>query len=245
MIRYSAITDIGLHRENNQGSYLTIINDNGDFLGLVCDGIGGANAGDVASGEAVNYFEKEFKKAPSFSSLDEASEYLNKHLNIANKKILELANKYPNFNGMGTTVTGVLITKLGVLSINAGDSRVYGFLDDKLFRLTNDHTLVNQMLQNGMITYEESINHPKKHYLVRALGVWAEMEFDIHEVRNMNYYMLCSDGLCGYVSDEEINYILLDNTDVNEKTRQFLDLALMKGGYDNITVVVVKDDENC
>ena len=242
MISYFGKTDIGLHRQTNQDSYLAIQNKYGDFLGLVCDGIGGARAGDVASGETVKYFEKSFKKSGPFTSLDDVRNYISYHLKKANQRIYDLSVSHKEFDGMGTTLTGIIITNFGILSINIGDSRVYGFLDRKSFRLTNDHTLVNKMLQNGEITYEESINHPQKHYLVRAIGVWNEVECDIHEVKDMDYFVLCSDGLCGYVDDDEINGVVYhsNETTCEGKCQDLINLALLKGGYDNVTVVVVK-----
>lgn len=241
MIEYYANTDIGLHREINQDSYLTITNKNGDFLTLVCDGIGGGNAGDVASGETVKFFEKSFKKAPKFASLEESKDYLIKAINEVNKLVFDLANKHREFEGMGTTLTGILVSSFGILCINVGDSRVYGFADNKIFRLTKDHTLVNQMIDNGQITYEESLTHPQRHYLVRAIGVWKDVEADIHEVKKLDYYMICSDGLCGYVDDEKILEIMNSKAYRNAelKCKALIDTALLAGGYDNITVAVV------
>lgn len=242
MIEYYGVSDTGLHRNNNQDSYLLVSNEYGDFLALVCDGIGGANAGDVASKEVVDYFEKIFKTSGPFNSLTHFKNYMESELYNANKHLFELANSNSEYYGMGTTLTGIAISKFGILCFNAGDSRTYGLKDKKLYRLTKDHSLVNQLLDNGEITLEESINHPKKHYLVKAVGVWEKVEFDIIEVKPMNYYMLCSDGLCGYVSDNEITYIM-DNLEFDtcqKKAIALKDIALSKGGYDNITVVVVK-----
>lgn len=242
MTEYYAISDVGLKRPENQDSYLTIENRYGDFLGVVCDGIGGAQAGDVASGEAVKYLSEVFGDSGPFHTIEEAKEYLNKQLTLANKRVYDLARKNASLKGMGTTVTGIFISKCGILTFNAGDSRVYGVLDKKLFRLTTDHTLVNQMLEKGEITIEESIDHPMKHYLVRAVGIAAKVEFDIHPIKDMDLYLLCSDGLCGYVSDDEMLEILNDdNYDTcHKKCDELLKLALLKGGYDNITVVVAR-----
>lgn len=246
MITSYAKTDIGLHRHNNQDSYLTITNNYGDFLAIVCDGIGGAKAGDVASGEMVNYLNNAFKESGPFKTLKEAKDYIKIILQEANKHVYELSISHNEFRGMGTTLTGLLITTNGILSINVGDSRVYGFIDKKIYRLTEDHTLVNQMVANGQITYEESLNHPKKHYLVRACGVWDNVDFDIHKVKIMNYYLLCSDGLCGYVSDSEILDIISSSEYKNceEKCNKLISLALLKGGYDNCTVIVVSNENS-
>lgn len=241
MIEYYGVSDVGLHRKKNEDSYVTVSNNNGDFLALVCDGIGGAKAGDVASKMVTDYFLSEFKNS-TFGNLEEASDYLLKHLEKINSLVFDLSVSREECYGMGTTLSGVLITKSGVLSINVGDSRTYGIIDKKLFRLTNDHTLVNQMLEMGQISYEESINHPKRHYLVRAIGVFENVKIDIHKVKDMDYFMICSDGLCGYVNDEEIIRIMnsYEYNTCKDKACALLDFALLKGGYDNTTVIVIK-----
>lgn len=242
MIDFYSITDIGLYRTSNQDSYLTLSNDYGDFLAVVCDGIGGAKAGDVASKETINYLKKVFKTSGPFNSLKHASNYIESELINANKYVYNLANSNPDYFGMGTTVTGILITSFGTLSINAGDSRTYGLLNKKLIRLTKDHTLVNQLLENGDISYEESLNHPKKHYLIRAVGVWEDIDFDIKKIDNYEYYLICSDGLCGYVDDNELLYVMdsLEFDTCKKKAIALKDFALSKGGFDNITIIIVK-----
>ena len=235
------LTDIGLYREKNEDSFLTVKNDYGDLLVLICDGIGGANAGEIASGELVRYFNEVFKISGPFSDLLMVKEYIIHHMAIANRKIFELSKEFKEYDGMGTTVTGLIISNHGVLSINVGDSRVYGFADKRLFKLTVDHTVVNELLLSGQITYEESINHPKKHHLVRAMGIWDSVDVDVHKVRELDYYLACSDGLHAYVTaDDLIEIIYKEGLSVQEKANKLIDLALLKGGYDNITLVLVK-----
>ena len=240
-MKFSCISDIGLLREKNQDSYLAISNKYGDFLAIVADGIGGGKAGEVASGEVVKYFNEEFIESGPFDSIDNVIDYLQYHLNKVNSLVYYMSITDDNFTGMGTTITGVLITSVGVVSINCGDSRVYGFADNKIFKLTNDHTLVNQMIEKGQITYEESLNHPKRHYLVKAIGIFDNVASDVHKVKDMDYYLVCSDGLHGYVSDDEITSIVTkNNLSIDEKVNELKDIALLKGGYDNITVVLIE-----
>ena len=240
-MEYSCISDIGLYREKNQDSYLYIENKYGDVLALVADGIGGGKAGEVASGELVKYFNEIFVDSGPFASVRDMNEFLKLHIQKANSRIYKMSISNNDYYGMGTTLTGVLVSKIGTVSINCGDSRVYGFLDDKLFKLTEDHTLVNQMLQKGQITYEESLNHPKRHYLVKAIGIFDKIKCDIHKVKDMQYYLICSDGLHGYVSDEEIINIVFDtNKTIEEKVIDLKDISLLKGGYDNVTVILIK-----
>ena len=240
-MEYFCITDIGLVRDKNQDSYIAVFNSYGDFLVLVADGIGGGKAGEVASGETIKYFEDNFKESGPFDCCEDVINYMLYHVAAANRHVYELSEKYDEYDGMGTTLTGILMTKNGTVSINCGDSRVYGFIDDMSVRLTTDHTLVNQMLEKGQITYEESINHPKKHYLVKAIGIFPVCTPDVHKVKDMDYYLVCSDGLHAYVSDEEITKIVIDpDRSVAHKTEDLKDLALLKGGFDNITIVLVK-----
>ena len=114
-------------------------------------------------------------------------------------------------------------------------------MDHNLYHLTRDHSLVNQMLDNKEITPEEAINHPKRHYLVRAVGIFEDTKFDVHKVKDMDYFLISSDGLHGYVSEEEISKIILDESKtIEDRVIDLKDIALMKGGYDNITVVLIK-----
>jgi len=240
-MNYFCVTDIGLLREKNQDSFLVKENNHGDVLAIVCDGIGGGKAGEVASSEVVKFFDENFVSSGPFNSNDELIEYLNRSVALANRRVFELAKSHEEYSGMGTTLTGVLINKNATYSINIGDSRVYGFADKKIFHLTNDDTLVNQMLANGEITYEESLNHPKKHYLVKAVGVFKDVNADIHKVKKMDYLLICSDGLHGLLSEDEMMEIVYDQTkEVSQKVEELKDMALLKGGYDNITVVLIK-----
>ena len=240
-MEFSCISDIGLYRDKNQDSYLVKKNQFGDFLAIVADGIGGGKAGEVASGQLVKYFDTCFEQSGPFNSIDDAINFLEFHIEKANSEIYLNSLSDEKYAGMGTTLTGIMLTSCGAVSINVGDSRTYGFLDNKIFKLTYDHTLVNQMIENGQITYEESLNHPKKHYLVKAIGIFDNVKPDVHKVKDMQYYLVCSDGLHGQCSDQEINAIVNNEKyTLEEKTCELKDLALMKGGYDNITVVLVK-----
>lgn len=240
-MEYYCTTDTGLVREKNQDSYIAISNDYGDFLVLVADGIGGGKAGEVASGEVIKYFDFAFKQSGPFEKIEDAINFMLFHIDSVNKHVYDLSVKYREYEGMGTTVTGILITSDGAISINCGDSRVYGIIDDKLIQLTSDHTLVNRLIDEGKITYEESLTHPQRHYLLRAVGVGNKVKADVHKVKQMDYYLVCSDGLHGYVDEDEMKEIILDeNKTVAQKTVDLKDLALLKGGYDNVTVVLVK-----
>lgn len=238
-MNYASLSDKGLHREKNQDSYCNVTNNYGDVLLIICDGIGGGKAGEVASGEVVKYFINIFKNTSQFLNLDDAKEFMQKNIVKANEEVYKLSSKYKDFEGMGTTITGLLYTSVGVITFNVGDSRVYGFADNKMFKLTVDHTLVNELLQKGEISYEESLIHPKRHYLVKAVGVWDYVSADIHQVAKMDQYLVCSDGLSSYVDENSIKEVM-NNKDLDcvSKVNELVKLSLIAGGYDNVSVIV-------
>lgn len=243
-MKHCSISDIGLVREKNQDAYLYLENESGDVLALVLDGIGGARAGEVASSETVAYLEQHFSALKAYRDLKDAKEKLYHLLNQANDHVYRLSRRYRDYEGMGTTLSGLLFTKYGILSVNIGDSRVYGLLDNKLFHLTEDDTLINEMLKSGEISYQESLNHPKRHYLTKAIGVYLNVDPDIHPIKAMERFLICSDGMYGYCQDEELLNILNDkHLSLDECLESLKNLALMKGGYDNITGIIIDLNE--
>lgn len=222
---------------------MVAVNGYGDYLFLVADGIGGGKAGEVASEETVKYFDYVFKESGPFSSVHDIIDYLELHLSRCNKHVFDMSCAYEQYSGMGTTVSGVLVTKEYAVTLNCGDSRVYGFIDNKLFRLTDDDTLVNQMLKSGKISYEEAINHPKRHYLVKAIGIFDRINCDVHQVKKMDYFMVSTDGLHSYVDEKDIEDIVLSDNTLEDKVNILKEKALSKGGYDNITLIIGKDSD--
>lgn len=238
---YVAKTEIGYHRKMNQDAYCCLHNQHQDLLILVCDGIGGSKAGEVASRETIHYFAEHFPKNDGFLNLLEARHYLREYVQKANEHVKKMASDNPDYEGMGTTITGLFFSENGILSLNVGDSRCYGFKDQCLHALTEDDSLVAEMLKMGEITYEESLTHPKRHYLTKAIGIWPHIEANIQEVGEYSQFLVCSDGLHGYVTDAEITEILKDPAaDIQMKAENLKNIALEKGGYDNITFVLLE-----
>ena len=241
-MKYYGITDKGLHRKSNQDSYVIATNVNGDIFAIVADGIGGNKGGDIASRMAVAHFSKEFSETKGFRNLKEARRWIIENVTIANSAIFNFGVENPQLKGMGTTLCGVMITSVGRLVVNIGDSRTYAWTKDNRFvQLTMDHSLVNDMLMHGEITKEEAVNFPKKNVLTNALGVWETVrpDVDVHN-EDLSGFMICSDGLHGYVPEELIKTIILhDQLDPALKARRLLKAALDAGGLDNITVVLI------
>jgi len=238
-----SVSDIGLVRKKNQDALLTLKNKHGDFLVMVCDGIGGNKAGEVASRLVIEHFEEVFDTCDKFEAKEDVFSFLNNEFNTINDKIFTLSTNVDAYEGMGTTVTGFLFTEACNVCFNVGDSRCYGLKSTKLIQLTEDDSLVNEMLKMGEITYEESLVHPKRHYLTSAIGIWKEVEVKLNTVEDMNYYLACSDGLHSYVEDKDIASTLRSKKlSLEEKSDKLLKLALAKGGYDNITLVIVENE---
>lgn len=241
-MEFYSLSNIGLVRSKNQDSYVTIYNENHDLLVLVCDGIGGNKAGEVASYEIVKYFASVFANHKGFKDDEDAITYLKYHTRMASNHVYKLSILNKDYEGMGTTITGILISSIGSFVLNAGDSRVYGLSDGTLHQLTKDHTYVNELLERRFITEEEAKVHPKRHYLTKCLGIYEEAICEAYRISGLSdYYLVCSDGLHGYVDDKTMEAILnKKNVSLMSKANELLDQALKAGGYDNITLVLIK-----
>lgn len=247
-MKYYGITDKGLVRKNNQDSYVIAANQANDIFAIVADGIGGNFGGDIASRMTVRFFSKVFSETEKFTSEEEARKWITSAINACNLQIFEYGQTHEKLKGMGTTFCGVMITSFGKLVVNIGDSRAYAFSDAGNFRqLTCDHSLVNDMLMHGEITPEEAKTYPKKNVLTNALGVWESVHADIDfHTEKMDGMLLCSDGLHGYVDEDVIRSILMNQEiDPSLRARMLLKKALDAGGFDNITVILIDTDGEC
>lgn len=236
------ITDKGLKRPSNQDSYVIAYNEVGDVFAMVCDGIGGGRGGDVASHIAVRFFSEVFSRTIGFKSQADVKAWLTKYIDICNGYIFEAGNKNPALKGMGTTLSGVIVCRAGKFIVNIGDSRVYAFKKDAYFKqVTMDHTLVQDMLNHGELTVEQAVNFPKKNVLTNALGVWNNVKCDIEAFdQPTDGFLICSDGLHGYIEKEIIQDIVLDEEmDPCLRVRRLLQVALQAGGYDNVTALIL------
>ena len=242
-MKYFGATDKGKIRKTNQDSYVIVTSSANEVLAIVCDGIGGGQAGDVASSIAVGHFSEVFSNNQGFLDAKDAKAWLKKEISAANMKILTLGNEQSNLKGMGTTLTGVLLSNSGTFVINIGDSRTYSFSkkNKRLDQLTMDHNLANDMLMHGEITKEEAKNFPKKNVLTNALGVWesVRMDIDTHS-EEIDGILISTDGLHGYVPKADIENILFDTSmDPSRKVKKMIKKALDAGGYDNVTVILI------
>lgn len=235
-------TDIGLKRTTNQDFY-----DNGEFSDnaiwiVVCDGMGGANGGNIASEIAVDktkeYLLKNYK---SDIEEDDIEELLIDAVEYSNKIVFDVSEADDSLSGMGTTIVATIIKNDTAYIVHVGDSRAYLIKNDGTSQITTDHSMVQELVSLGSITKEEAKNHPQRNIITRALGVKpsVETESDIIELIFGDRLLICTDGMSNYIDEDEITELSKENT-VENFAGELIEKALSAGGSDNITVVVVE-----
>jgi protein phosphatase len=245
----SGETNVGMKRTHNEDRF-SVIEDAG--LYVVADGMGGHASGEVASQMAIDTIS-EFFRATSADpdatwpyKMDKSRGYEENRLitgiKLANLRIFESAQRDPKLRGMGTTVVALVVVEDGVLIGHVGDSRIYRVRAGQLEQLTEDHSLLNDYIKMKRLTQEEIANFPHKNVIVRALGMKDSVKVDtlLDRPQPGDVYLLCSDGLCGPVNDNEIREIVSSTADIKQSCVTLIDRANQHGGPDNITVVLAK-----
>ncbi len=232
MYKVSSKSDVGIKREINEDA-IKVAMDNKLFI--VADGMGGHRAGEIASNKTVDIIEEYFENHPNEKVKDQIINAINK----ANKVVYEEALSDKELEGMGTTCSLVFLEGDKVHLGHVGDSRIYFITEDYIKQITKDHTLVKNLLESGEITEEEAENHPKRHYITRAVGTeeTIEVDYNIFDM-NMNYILICSDGLTEELENEKIFEIIKEN-DISDVSDKLVDKANEFGGVDNISVIVI------
>ncbi len=245
------ITDVGLKRGHNEDNFL--INEELNLF-VVADGMGGHAGGEYASAISVNTVEEivtdlELHGAPidvedPDDPVDLTRERLRYAIRLAGRRIYEKAQEEPEYNGMGTTAVALLVENGNAFIAHVGDSRLYLHRNGQTDQLTEDHSLVNEKLRAGLITPEEAKNHRMRNVITRSLGYQEDVEIDVQvrAVRRGDMFMLCSDGLSGYIEAPEIGEHM-SSYGPQEGARRLVELACERGGDDNITCVIVRVEE--
>lgn len=231
---------IGNVRTAQEDSHdIAVLTPNGDVF-VVCDGMGGHVGGKQASSIAVksiiDYLKKERYAQPM--------QALNDALQFANMQILGYANEHSELRGMGTTACILLLQDSEAYIAHVGDSRIYLYLENekKLHRLTKDHSFVQALVDAGEITEEEAERHPNKNRILKALGIKPDLvpSFNMVKPKNDDVFLICSDGLSGMISDTTIENVMAQRKSISEKGETLIDLALKAGGFDNITLELIR-----
>lgn len=244
-MRYTAKTDVGLKRDNNEDNLYARIYDENTALFVVADGLGGYSSGEVASKVAVNNIRDNFElnlDNLKKSDEDDVKKFLKQLIKITNEKIYSMQMANPQYKGMGTTI--VLVGKVNgkIYYESIGDSRLYYIDESKqtIEQITVDDTYVNELLKKNLIKKSEAATHPQKHVLTKALGIFNKIDVQVDIlIKDKGYLILCSDGLTNMLTNEDIIQTV-ELTDFDLLADTFIDKANRNGGTDNITVVVVK-----
>lgn len=238
---FFGISDQGLVRTSNQDIWdcETTLR-----LFLLADGMGGHKAGEVAALEAV-HFIVDYVKQHSKEQGDDLRSFYKRAILQANKWVYEKSKKEKKYEGMGTTLCLLAFHQNDVVIAHVGDSRIYRLRNDSLERLTEDHSLAQELLSFGTASQDEVQLSPFKNVLTRALGTYSsiEPELNIIPYNSNDIYMLCSDGLTNYATDLQIKKILLQNFSLEERAHHLVELAKQQGGGDNITLVLVQSKD--
>ena len=244
-MEYSYLTDPGKIREHNEDSVTIVKNDSGEVLMAVCDGMGGHKGGEIASSITVANIGKRFLNTSSVGTKEEAISFIKEVVSEANVSLYKYTLEHPESSGMGTTVVLALLTPEFLLFGNIGDSSGYVVKDNKLHKITSDHTLVNLLVKSGELTEEEAKNHPRKNVLMRALGANMTVEMDIFDVEtDVDGIFLCSDGLTNMLEKEQVEKVLDSSLTIDEKLQKLILKCNNRGGTDNITVAYLNMEVN-
>ncbi len=249
-LRVCAGTDVGLKRRCNEDSYLAadgvaarIDIDRKGAVFAVADGMGGHPGGDIASRMAVQELAAGYRLEGGDIQTDQKVllEYLEKTIFSIHHHIEAYGRRHPKLEGLGTTLSVLVLAGGRALMAHVGDSRIYRLRDGRLEQMTSDHTLVGHFVQAGVMTVEEAQEHPLRHVMMQAVGHGIDKVFTrVEELRPQDFFLLCSDGLHDIVPFEEIREILLSGGEHRHICRHLVGKALQHGGNDNVTVVAVR-----
>jgi protein phosphatase len=241
-MQYWAITDPGCVRTQNQDAYVIEALD-GALLCVVCDGMGGAKSGNVASALAAEIFSQAVKSLwkPGLTQAD-VDAALTHAVKLTNFNVYDQAMSFEDFAGMGTTLAAMLVEADRITIVNVGDSRVYRINASGIHQVTKDHSLVQMMVDRGDLTPEQARSYPGKNMITRAVGTEAAVQCDLFHLAPEweEILLLCTDGLTNLVEDQEILFEIMYNEDRQACCRRLVDIALSRGAPDNVTCVLVK-----
>ncbi|MBR4017518.1 MAG: Stp1/IreP family PP2C-type Ser/Thr phosphatase [Oscillospiraceae bacterium] len=242
-MQYWAVTDPGCVRAQNQDAYQIAVLDRNTLLCAVCDGMGGAKSGNVASSLAVDVFIQEVKRTwkPDMDQ-DALDQMLRGAVKLANFTVFDQANQFEEFTGMGTTLVAVLIRHKEATIVNVGDSRAYLIHNHSVRQLTTDHSLVQMMLSRGELTQEQARKYPGKNLITRAIGTETIVECDIFHkgLSSGDCLLLCTDGLSNMLDEQELLFEVVHAANKRNTCKQLLEIAKSRGAPDNVTCAIIQ-----
>lgn len=241
-MQYWALTDTGVARSQNQDAYQIVSLDKNTLLCVVCDGMGGAKSGNVASTLAADVFTQEVKRSwvPDMDP-ETLDRMLGGAVKLANFTVYDQARQFEDFNGMGTTLVALLIQGRKATIVNVGDSRAYLIDSDGIKQVTTDHSLVQMMIARGELAPEKAKYYPGKNLITRAIGTEPQVVCDVfhRKVEKGACFLLCTDGLSNLMDDQEILFEVVHCQDKAQCCEQLLDIVKKRGAPDNVTSILV------
>lgn len=239
------LTDSGKVRAHNEDSVIITKNQSGDYLMAVADGMGGHSAGEIASSIVVSHISQRFNEDFCNMEKSKAVEWIREMTTEVNDLIFSYVDNHPESKGMGTTLVLAIVTVDYVLIGNVGDSSGFVIKDEKLHKVTYDHTLVNLLIKAGELTEEEAKDHPKKNVLMKALGANNPIDIDIYDCdMDISSILLCSDGLTSMLDTDQIEKVLLSDSEIEEKVIKLIRKSNNRGGTDNISIAYLEFSES-
>lgn len=236
------LTDPGCVRKQNQDAYRMEHLDRNTLLCVVCDGMGGAKSGNVASTLAVDVFVDEIRRScKPVMDQEQIDQMMRSAVKLANFTVFDQAVQFEEFEGMGTTLVAVLIRGHMATVVNVGDSRLYGIDAGGIQQITRDHSLVQMMVDRGDLTPEVAKSYPGRNFITRAIGTEPIVMCDVyhHYVNRGDFLLLCSDGLSNVMDDQEILFEVVHGVHKQNCCKRLLKIAKNRGAPDNVTSILV------
>lgn len=236
------LSDPGCVRKQNQDAYKMEWLDRHTLLCVVCDGMGGAKSGNIASSLAVDVFVEEVRRSwKPMMTRDQMDQMLRSAVKLANFTVFDQSAQFEEFDGMGTTLVAALVRGRRATVVNVGDSRAYQIDGEGVSQITRDHSLVQMMVDRGSLTPEMAKSYPGKNFITRAIGTEPTVQCDIFhlDVAKGNFLLLCSDGLSNMMDDQEILFEVVHGVNKQQCCKRLLNIAKNRGAPDNVTSVLV------
>ena len=241
-MQFWGLTDLGCTRAQNQDAYLIEQLDKHTLLCVVCDGMGGAKSGNIASTLAADVFVQQVKQTWTGDTNQSGVDNILKNaVKLANFTVYDQSRQFEEFTGMGTTLVAVLISGKWATVVNVGDSRAYAIDHGGIHQITVDHSVVQLMINRGELTPEQAKTYPGKSLITRAIGTESMVSCDVFhkKVSKGDYFLLCSDGLSNLMDDQEILFEVAHGQEKEKCCQRLLEIAKNRGAPDNVTSILV------